>query len=410
MGGSAGSRLASHDDLLRVNNNFGVVSDWFESHTISKCEDTLCVGDRIEFLSGTLPGTHWGIYIGEWDSIPCNVVHLIPGNERGAACSNIKSYLGVSLPASGDALVVNSISKFITFHGDKVRINNLKDKECPPLGTGCIRKEVTDQLKELHKRSLREEVHVCRDSFTYCEDFVNYCRYHIRQPGGGIKQAVNFDPSDENEETGSTSTSSGDSRINKFHRFASEKYRTAVKTLRRAHEGSVNYFRYRFWCINYRLVSDWCNDPRSLPPFTVGDRLEFSRTGPYAHWGIYVGKWGEYHDQVVHFAPANGNGSMFFTKKSCCSESSAEDKPVIRVQSISEILLKRVRINNSRDNQWRPLLRTGILDAIQYHMKRQSDGHTPVYGLCSNNCEHFVNRCRYGEHHSDQIARLTPWI
>ncbi|XP_038053216.1 uncharacterized protein LOC119725734 [Patiria miniata] len=186
--------------------------------------------------------------------------------------------------------------------------------------------------------------------------------------------------------------------------------RHACKVLFKDSEDFVNYCRYDDWRINFGLVCEWC-PPDPSPRLHVGDRLEFSRTLPYAHWGIYVGDWEGKHHQVVHFAPAaDGNAKLFSKNKSFSLESSAKDKPELCVDDIWEVSGNdKVKINNDRDHFWPPLVRTDILDKMKHQLDSQSDGNKPVYRLFSNNCEHFVNYCRYGKHHSDQVNRIS-WM
>ncbi|XP_038052802.1 uncharacterized protein LOC119725463 [Patiria miniata] len=507
-----GSRLASDADFWETkperlptsNNNFGGLSVWCDKNSISRLTDKVRVGDRLEFINSNLPRAHWGIYVDELKFLPWSVVHFIPGTKEGRAYSALTTYLHISLPSSNGALVVNSIYKFVSLPGDEVRINNSTDKHWPPVSTGHIRKEISYQLKDIHKWSVLQQVyvHLCRVSFKESEDFVDYCRYdrdhqhymcllngekvtewyskssidyfisevrvgdrlefagrqspydrwgiYIGQWGVNFEQVALVTPSDENDETssGATLSSIGSSakpkqelrvksigtvlgndqvRINnerdhtlpplvrtdildEINRLLPGKtHRYACKVSFNNAKDFVNYCRYEDWRINFGLVSDWCESGQSLPQLHVGDRLEFNRTAlPYTHWGIYVGDWGDDHHQVVHLAPADGNGKIFSKKKSSGSGPSSKNRPEVCVNNIWAVTgSDKVRINNIRDETWPPLVRTAILDEIVHHLKSQSDGHKPMYNLFRNNCEHFVNHCRYGKHHSDQVSLFS---
>ncbi|XP_038066415.1 phospholipase A and acyltransferase 4-like [Patiria miniata] len=161
---------------------------------------------------------------------------------------------------------------------------------------------------------------------------------------------------------------------------------------------------------NCEIVGNWNSPlPWDIKEFEdrlrPGDRLEFHR-GVYEHWGIYVGEYEGMKHAVIHFGMFEG-GSAFSKKKAFGSSSAASQKPEIRADTIAQILgscSMKVRINNSRDKEVEPL----DLDVIIGVAKIMHRQNTPrEYSLFSNNCEHFVNLCRYGEPYSAQAVEAV---
>ncbi|XP_038061833.1 phospholipase A and acyltransferase 3-like [Patiria miniata] len=159
---------------------------------------------------------------------------------------------------------------------------------------------------------------------------------------------------------------------------------------------------------NYGIKGNWRES--SFPDINAledelchGDRLEFNR-GLYSHWGIHVGEYEGMEHAVIHFGKFE-RGPVFLRFRSAVSE-----KTEIRADTIGQIIggSGRVRINNSRDNKEEPLDTGNIIGTA---MKMHRDETPIVYNLFSKNCEHFVNLCRYGHPHSDQItaALQTAW-
>ncbi|XP_038047603.1 phospholipase A and acyltransferase 1-like [Patiria miniata] len=162
---------------------------------------------------------------------------------------------------------------------------------------------------------------------------------------------------------------------------------------------------------NIELVSNWhLPSPPDIMELEdkvcLGDRLEFDRAGGlYAHWGIYVGRYHHMKHAVIHFGMFEG-GPAFSKKKISGSASSASQKPEIRADTIWMILggSGKVRINNSRDSE-RQLRSSEAISEKAKKMHRDNKGIK--YDFLDNNCEHFVNLCRYGKPHSSQAAKLT---
>ncbi|XP_038061941.1 phospholipase A and acyltransferase 3-like [Patiria miniata] len=132
----------------------------------------------------------------------------------------------------------------------------------------------------------------------------------------------------------------------------------------------------------------------------IGDRLEFNRV-MYSHWGIYVGEYENEKHAVIHFGMFEG-GAAFSKKKISGSASSASRKPEIRADPIRKVLgnFGLVRINNIRDKIVK-CLDLGVIIRVATEMHRDEK---PInYNLFERNCEHFVNLCRYGKAHSEQV-------
>ncbi|XP_038061847.1 phospholipase A and acyltransferase 3-like [Patiria miniata] len=160
---------------------------------------------------------------------------------------------------------------------------------------------------------------------------------------------------------------------------------------------------------NFGIVGDW--HLPSFPDITAledelcpGDRLEFD-FGIYAHWGIYVGRYQDMRHAVIHFGMFEKRAT-FSKKKISGSAFAAGQKPEIRADTIGMILggSGKVRINNSRDLKVEHLDPDVIIEtATTMHRDK-----TPIdYNLIENNCEHFVNLCRYDKPHSQQAEDLV---
>ncbi|XP_038061949.1 phospholipase A and acyltransferase 3-like [Patiria miniata] len=155
---------------------------------------------------------------------------------------------------------------------------------------------------------------------------------------------------------------------------------------------------------NFGVIGAWhkpsLSDIRALEDeLCPGDRLEIDN-GIYAHWGIYVGRYQHMEHAVIHFGMFDKRAA-FSKKKISGSAFAAGQKPEIRANTIGKILggSDKVRINNSRDEQVKPL----DPDVIIKVAKELHQNKTPInYDLFNYNCEHFVNLCRYDKPHSDQ--------
>lgn len=140
----------------------------------------------------------------------------------------------------------------------------------------------------------------------------------------------------------------------------------------------------------------------------IGDLLEFSRKG-YFHWGIYVGlkkiNGNVTEHCIIHRCvppDATSSGGYFGSKSTLVSKKlGKKELGSIGIDSLEEVLEDdAVRINNELDRKWMPRnCAEIILKAMQLMNSRPQE----PYSLLQNNCEHFVNLCRYGQRFSRQI-------
>uniref|UniRef100_A0A8D2H9J5 LRAT domain-containing protein n=1 Tax=Urocitellus parryii TaxID=9999 RepID=A0A8D2H9J5_UROPR len=116
-----------------------------------------------------------------------------------------------------------------------------------------------------------------------------------------------------------------------------------------------------------------------------GDLIEIFR-GTFEHWAIYVGK-----GYVVHLtSPSKDfhlNKSIAIVKKELLSVVAGGNK---------------YRVNNKNDNKYEPQPPDKIVQQAE-----EMVGKYIRYSLTENNCEHFVNKLRYGVSRSDQVC-LQP--
>ncbi|KAK0415170.1 hypothetical protein QR680_011804 [Steinernema hermaphroditum] len=121
----------------------------------------------------------------------------------------------------------------------------------------------------------------------------------------------------------------------------------------------------------------------------AGDLLERENSA-YEHWLVYVGLCMGYDHVVFELTQSSG------------SSSSSSGKAIIRWIDLFE-LEGSYRVNNSSDERWRPLPSEEIRNrAIGKYNEEQKD-----YRIWSNNCEHFVNWCRYGRSVSFQVENKS---
>ncbi|XP_069063739.1 phospholipase A and acyltransferase 2 [Pleurodeles waltl] len=132
-----------------------------------------------------------------------------------------------------------------------------------------------------------------------------------------------------------------------------------------------------------------------MPPFKAepepGDLIEIHRFG-YQHWAIYAG-----NGYVIHLAPP----SEFARAGSSSILSVVSDRAVVKRQRLRVVAGDcKYTIHNKYDEEHDPLPSNIIL-------KRAEDlvGQVMMYGLTSDNCEHFVTRLRYGVSISGQFYR-----
>ncbi|XP_022082947.1 retinoic acid receptor responder protein 3-like [Acanthaster planci] len=158
-------------------------------------------------------------------------------------------------------------------------------------------------------------------------------------------------------------------------------------------------------------VSDWRDSTsvKALPSEArPGDRLEFKRVCGYSHWAIYIGEHDKIEHAVIHFSLHEG--ALIFSALTCsCSAGIASSQPEIRADSIETVLGNsgQVRINNSKDRDTAPF-DTSII--VQTAKDKQKSETQPKYSLLRNNCEHFVNSCRYNQTVSEQVNDAVVWL
>ncbi|XP_058518865.1 phospholipase A and acyltransferase 2-like isoform X2 [Ochotona princeps] len=124
----------------------------------------------------------------------------------------------------------------------------------------------------------------------------------------------------------------------------------------------------------------------------VGDLIEIFVVG-FQHWAVYVG-----NDYVVHVVPAGVRVSSIMCVLA--------KKAIVKKELLSEVAGKdEYRVNNKHDNKYPPLPSNKI---VQLAMEKV--GREVHYSLTHNNCEHFVNKLRYGISRSDQVMSVVKAI
>ncbi|XP_072016684.1 phospholipase A and acyltransferase 2-like [Amphiura filiformis] len=139
---------------------------------------------------------------------------------------------------------------------------------------------------------------------------------------------------------------------------------------------------------NYGVVSEWVSSGKKLSP-VYGDRIEMNRwLGVYQHWALYIG-----NDIVVNFTDVENPSGK---KK-------ADKVKIIQSDMYKTIATSSARINNSDDAKYfKPANRDEVNKRIQKFMDTR-----PGYNVKTNNCEHFVNYCRYEVAFSKQADPTT---
>uniref|UniRef100_A0A8C5Z3G0 LRAT domain-containing protein n=1 Tax=Marmota marmota marmota TaxID=9994 RepID=A0A8C5Z3G0_MARMA len=150
-----------------------------------------------------------------------------------------------------------------------------------------------------------------------------------------------------------------------------------------------------FWRCSLLIVGCVCvlRAPHSLKCFPLdrtspepGDLIEIFR-GAFEHWAVYVGK-----GYVVHLTSPSKHGF------------SIKHKAIVKKELLSVVAGgDKYRVNNKNDNKYEPL----PPDKIVQQAEKMVGTYVP-YSLTNNNCEHFVNKLRYGVPLSDQQAGKTP--
>lgn len=126
---------------------------------------------------------------------------------------------------------------------------------------------------------------------------------------------------------------------------------------------------------------------RQLPQ--PGDVIYVHRKwGIYQHYGVYIGDDGKLEDQVIHFSGKE--------KDIAFSEADI-------IQSSLEDFLKGGKLHIQKPNikGWKPFATDEIIMRAKENVGKQKG----EYSLPFNNCEHFANCCRFGQHKSGQVKR-----
>ncbi|XP_007118914.1 phospholipase A and acyltransferase 3 isoform X2 [Physeter macrocephalus] len=131
----------------------------------------------------------------------------------------------------------------------------------------------------------------------------------------------------------------------------------------------------------------------TVPEPQPGDLIEIFRP-LYRHWAIYVGD-----GYVIHLAPPSeiagaGVASVM---------SALTDKAIVKKDRLCDVAGRDLyRVNNKHDGKYPPLPANKIVQQAE-----ELVGQEVLYKLTSDNCEHFVNKLRYGVSRCDQC--LVHW-
>eukprot|EP00106_Octopus_bimaculoides_P006250 XP_014773692.1 PREDICTED: retinoic acid receptor responder protein 3-like [Octopus bimaculoides] len=113
-------------------------------------------------------------------------------------------------------------------------------------------------------------------------------------------------------------------------------------------------------------------------PYPLGSILRFNR-GSYDHYAIYAGL-----GSVIHYSGEADMKTQYDAK--------------VRRESLSAVAAgSPVTVANIHDEETQPFGRCDIVRRAQSRIGEYK------YSILSNNCEHFVNWCRYGKHFSSQV-------
>ncbi|KAK1335477.1 hypothetical protein QTO34_003263 [Cnephaeus nilssonii] len=138
-----------------------------------------------------------------------------------------------------------------------------------------------------------------------------------------------------------------------------------------------------------RELAGWAGSFQSQSNLKPGDLIEISR-GVFAHWALYVGD-----GYVVHLAPPGEITSAALAN----IMSSGTDRAIVKKELLSEVVGNHwYRVNNKHDQKYPPLPPSQIVQRAEEQV-----GKVMPYKLTSANCEHFVNKLRYGVSYSDQV-------
>ncbi|KAI6172837.1 UPF0029 domain-containing protein [Aphelenchoides besseyi] len=156
------------------------------------------------------------------------------------------------------------------------------------------------------------------------------------------------------------------------------------------------------------LETEWMTADRLVEHLQPGDLIEIRRVAQlqYAHWAIYLGE-DQGVPEVIHFATAFGDFGPQMEMLSAQMQNGNQNylesllsNPMahIRLDSLHDVVGGSIaRINHSLDKKHPPFPSEVIIE------RALSKLDTHGYHLISNNCEHFVNWCRYDQPISQQV-------
>ncbi|XP_004437867.2 PREDICTED: HRAS-like suppressor 2 [Ceratotherium simum simum] len=128
----------------------------------------------------------------------------------------------------------------------------------------------------------------------------------------------------------------------------------------------------------------------------LGDLIEISRFG-YEHWAVYVG-----NGYVVHL----GLSEEIVGAAASSIMSTLTDKAIVKKELLCDVAGRdRYQVNNKHDGKYQPLPPNKIVQQAEMLV-----GQEWPYSLTSENCEHFVNKLRYGVACSDQVTDLFTTV
>ncbi|VDL80059.1 unnamed protein product [Nippostrongylus brasiliensis] len=153
-----------------------------------------------------------------------------------------------------------------------------------------------------------------------------------------------------------------------------------------------------------QLVSEWYSAEDITPYVQLGDLLEFRR-----HWAVFIGR----HEDVplvVHLSGDDGDFDKFSRSDGKLdSLSSASLSKGIRAQVRCDPIDAvaggdLVRVNNEHDIDHQPFPPRIVVERATMKL---GEGN---YNIVSNNCEHFVKWCRYGNSISRQAIAAKSMV
>ncbi|KAK0415171.1 hypothetical protein QR680_011805 [Steinernema hermaphroditum] len=138
----------------------------------------------------------------------------------------------------------------------------------------------------------------------------------------------------------------------------------------------------------------------------VGDLLE---AGTYLtqHWAVYVGEYMSRDHVIIHMNSVTSSGnSLIPVVQNVGLEGTGKST---KAQIVWTDLLQTegtFRVNNSSDKRWPPLPSEEIKKRAIGKVEANKNEN---YSGCSNNCEHFVNWCRYDHSVSFQAKEASSF-